>query len=101
MRRNCCSSLSSLTELAVGLTAEGPAPAVPANTARRWPAKRTSAAGARRASSCLFLPCQFTPAAGAARRSRLDRDLLAIRGLPAPCAGAVAALHHPLLVDLG
>src|SRR5262249_36569635 len=65
------------------------------------PARRRSPAGARRASSCLFLPCQFTPAAGAAGRSRLDRDLLAIRGLPAPCAGAVAALHHPLLVDLG
>src|SRR5260370_381472 len=31
----------------------------------------------------------------------LHRDLFAVRGFPAPCAGAVAALHHPFLVDLG
>src|SRR5262249_57741173 len=30
----------------------------------------------------------------------LRRDRLAIGGLPAPGAGAVAALDHPLLVDL-
>ena len=30
-----------------------------------------------------------------------ERDGLAIGGLPAPGARAVAALHHPLLVDLG
>src|SRR5262245_57296963 len=30
----------------------------------------------------------------------LGRDCFAIRGLPAPCAGAVAALCHALLVDL-
>src|SRR5438552_13636975 len=30
----------------------------------------------------------------------LRRDGLAIRSLPAPCAGAVAALDHALLVDL-
>src|SRR5260370_33251608 len=31
----------------------------------------------------------------------LHRALCAVRGFPSPCAGAVAALHHPFLVDLG
>src|SRR5262249_10363466 len=31
----------------------------------------------------------------------LDRDVLAVRRLPAPGAGAVAAFHHPFFVDLG
>src|SRR5574338_778766 len=54
----------------------------------RAPARRRSSASAQQASPCVSLLL-----------SRCDR--FAIGGLPSPGAGAVAALRHPLLVDLG
>src|SRR6266699_2555858 len=105
MRRNCCSSLSSLTESAVGLTDEGcwaDAGGASATSPANASAAKTSR---RRATSVMPLP----PFSFISPRKRgegedtpcLHRDLFAVRRLPAPCAGTVAALQHPFLVDLG
>src|SRR5712691_903180 len=105
MRRNCCSSLSSLTESAVGLTDEGcwaGAGGASATSPANASAARTSR---RRATSVMPLP----PFSFTSPRKRgegedtpcLHRDLFAVRRLPAPRAGTVAALQHPFLVDLG
>src|SRR5260370_5126196 len=105
MRRNCCSSLSSLTESAVGLTDEGccaGAGGASATSPANAGAAKTSR---RRATSVMPLP----PFSFTSPRKRgegedtpcLHRDLFAVRRLPAPRAGTVAALQHPFLVDLG
>src|SRR3989442_10612488 len=105
MRRNCCSSLSSLTESAVGLTDEGcwaGAGGASATSPANASAAKTSR---RRATSVMPLP----PFSFTSPRKRgegedtpyLHRDLFAVRRLPAPRAGTVAALQHPFLVDLG
>src|SRR5216684_7145 len=104
MRRNCCSSLSSLTESAVGLTDEGccaGAGGASATSPANASAAKTSR---RRATSVMPLP----PFSFTSPRKRgegedtpcLHRDLFAVRRLPAPRAGTVAALQHPFLVDL-
>src|SRR5690349_1227329 len=65
----------------------------------RW-APRAPGEGLLRAPSTLKEPLTPTlsPQAG---RGSLHRDGFAVGGLPAPRARAVAALHHPLFVDLG
>src|SRR6202165_1158835 len=106
MRRNCCSSLSSLTEFAVGLTEEG-CWASAAGASETSPAKASDAKTSRRPTTSVVMP--LPPLLVHLSRKRgeggnyagLDRDLFAVRGFPAPCAGAVAALHRPFLVDLG
>src|ERR1051326_89927 len=105
MRRICWSSWSSLTELAVGLTEEGCC-AETGGASETTPANASVATPRRsRARSVMLLPpYSFVPSRqggeGEASAS-LDRDVLAVRGLPPPGAGAVAAPGHPRLVDLG
>src|SRR6266849_2204680 len=77
MRRNCCSSLSSLTESAVGLTDEG-----------CW-------AGAGGASATS--PANASAAKTSRRRATSGMPLPPFSCSPLP----VTALHHPFLVDLG
>src|SRR5664279_1467020 len=107
--KSCC----SWTELAVGLTdagccAETGATVATTNASARAPAmKRIFIISFTIATSPLnrnFLVAYiggaglFGPAPPAFRSGR---DIFAIGRLPAPCTGAVAALGHPLLVDLG
>src|SRR3954453_920976 len=90
MRLNSCSNRCSLTESAVGLTCWACAGAGSAK-----PATRASASAAItmriRAMSVVMLGL----------RARLRSNGFAIGGLPAPGAGAVAALAHAVPVDLG
>src|SRR5215510_13003655 len=109
---SCRSRSCSLTELAVGLTDAGCC--APAGIARQMrPTKVNAPSMMRMRASIAILPSGFSGRRGhplPRRRSLrfcrppwrpLRRDRFAIGGLPAPGAGAVAALHHPLLVDLG
>src|ERR1700674_2903947 len=106
MRGNCCSSLSSLTEFAVGLTDEG-CWASAAGATATCPARARDAKTSRRRATSGVMPLPpllvaLSPKTGRGRDyAGLDRDLFAVRRFPAPCAGAVAALQHPFLVDLG
>src|SRR6187401_554218 len=73
----------------------------------RAPTRQRSSAYAQRASPCVSLPFSSVFLNRPAVRRRPHRqvasrcDRLAIGGLPSPGAGAVAALRHALLVDLG
>src|SRR5436853_2060189 len=107
MRRNCSNSFCSFTELAVGLTDEGCCAAAGGVSPTSAAKAKYATTSRRRARSLItfFLPflVHLSPRTRRQREGTrwLHRDLLAIRRLPAPGAGAVAALHHPLLVDLG
>src|SRR6516162_9217939 len=96
MRSNSCRSCCSLTELAVGLICcalHGPTMKMTsrnANAPTVWRMSRAKEA----MSSSRFCANRWRP-----RLLGLDR--LAIGGLPAPGARAVATLHHALLVNLG
>src|SRR6266702_1257210 len=96
MRVSSCRSCCSFTELAVGLTCwalQGTDAAMISKNAQAPTARRINLPkDAMNSSPMLFARSQPMPPSG------LDR--LAIGGLPAPRPGAVAALHHPLLVDL-
>src|SRR5215471_4751826 len=120
IRSSSLNSWSSLTELAVGLTElsglrccapAGAATATTSASARAPSMKRMRAVSLvilQLPPSIMSSPAKPPPAraAGAKMGTRagasgsLRRDRLAIGGLPAPGAGAVAALDHPLLVDL-
>src|SRR6266536_2930068 len=101
MRLSSWSSLSSFTALAVGLTEDGCcAPA--GGTNEISPTSVNAAKTSRRRATSLVMPVPpllLSPLPVHGRGcTALHRDLLAVRGLPAPGAGAVAALHHPLPV---
>src|ERR1700676_864021 len=91
-------SLSSLTELAVGLgepsglsccALAGTASAINPRSRKAPTAKRMRA----RSIAILVAPSKCEPALGL--------DLLLIGRQPAPGPGAVTALRHPVLVDIG
>src|SRR5947209_5253750 len=88
----CLNSASSLTESAVGFLPLGDC------CANDGAASGANAIAATKNRARIVKPV-FTEPLSCFRR-RLDRDRFAIRRLPAPGAGAVAALDHPLLVDL-
>src|ERR1017187_3868374 len=76
----------------------------------RAPVRRRSSAGVQKLSPCHFsfnsslLLSGETGCAGVRSRTAAmesGRDRFAVSGLPTPGAGAVAALRHALLVDLG
>src|SRR5215813_9101220 len=94
MRSSCWNSLSSLTELAVGLTE----PSGLACCARAGAATATIRAIA---SAPTMNRMRVTRPGMTVLRIWLRRDGFAIGRLPAPGAGAIAALDHALLVDLG
>src|SRR5262249_42286971 len=120
IRSSSLNSWSSLTELAVGLTElsglrccapAGAATATTSASARAPSMKRMCAVSLvilQLPPSIMSSPAKPPPAQAAGARmgtrvgasGSLRRDRLAIGRLPAPGAGAVAALDHPLLVDL-
>src|SRR5437868_4799295 len=95
-RLSSCRSCCSFTELAVGLTCWAPEGVDIAMTSKNAQAPRTRRRYFPKNAIC-FLPI-FRPLADV---SPLGFDCLAVGCLPAPGARAVAALGHPLLVDLG
>src|ERR1700731_2782943 len=101
MRGNSRNSVCSFTARASGsMTDDGCATAGAicvcafAGTAMATTPKNTSAATALRGAHDMYMHCPFIRLVG------LDRDAFAIRGLPAPGAGAVAAREHALFIDL-
>src|SRR5215470_16272133 len=91
---SCFRSWSSWTALFVGLTELGCCAS--AGAADKISAMSASALIARR-SPATQIDMPVLPVS----RLGLRRDGLAIGGLPAPRAGAIATPQHPLLVDLG
>src|SRR5262245_44055707 len=87
------------------MSAAGRRPEPRAPSAKPAPKPPVRSGRAQQASPCV--PPGFFGAARVAPETRrllsrcLGRDRLAIGGLPSPRARAVAALHHPPLVDLG
>src|SRR5436305_13472431 len=100
--RSCC----SLTEAAVGLTElgccalAGAAMARSSATASAPMMKRACARNLAMPNLPDFPVPPFVQAARLSGTALLGCDGLAIRGLPAPRTGAVAALGHTFLVDL-
>src|SRR6185503_121800 len=91
MMRICCSSWSSLTASAVGLTDFGCCAEAGVTTAKS--ARSARPASARR--QILRKAFMMAPPSGS------RRDGFVIGGFPAPGAGTIAALDHAFLVDLG
>src|SRR3954470_10236149 len=109
IRWSCCRSCCSLTELAVGLTEVGCWAATGmASTVSHISASAPSMVRMRATSAAMSFLLAFFKAPRVAPEPRrrlmsllLRRNGFAVSGLPTPSARAVAALHHPFLVDLG
>src|SRR5208282_6240018 len=105
---NCWSSCSSLTALPFGSTEFGCCAAAGCHdTATATSIKAPTTLRSLARSVVMAIPPNSGSLSTFRRRpfcrtaaETLRSDRLAVRGLPAPGAGAVTALHHPFLVDL-